>query len=206
MATRTPVEESAAYAVWIERQPLAAHTRRTYRVHVTHYCVYLTTRSTDAGDPLHDHHAASYAARDYRTWLKTVRKAKPASVNLSLAALDHFYRFLGLDAPDVAREHLLQVAPRALEPQAQVAFLRAVERCHSARDQAIAHLLFYTGLRLGECVALDVDDVAVSARKGQVIVRRGKGDAYREVPLNAAVRTTLDAYLGSPQYFRENPR
>jgi len=38
--------------------------------------------------------------------LKTVRKAKPASVNLSLAALDHFYRFLGLDPPDVAREDL----------------------------------------------------------------------------------------------------
>jgi len=193
--TRTPVEAAGAYAAWLEHQPLAANTRRTYRVRVVQYCVYLATTPIDAGNPLRDIHAASYAARDYRTWLKTVRKAKPASVNLSLAALDHFYRFLGLDPPDVAREDLPQAAPRALEPPEQVAFLRAVERSRSARDRAIAHLLFYTGLRIGECAALDVDDVALSARKGQVVVRRGKGDAYREVPLNAAVRVSLAVYV-----------
>ncbi len=37
--------------------------------------------------------------------------------------------------------------------------------------------------------------MALSARKGLVVVRRGKGDAYREVPLNAAVRATFDAYM-----------
>ncbi len=68
-----------------------------------------------------------------------MRKAKPASVNLSLAALDHF---LGLDPPDIAREDLPQATPRALEPAAQLAFLRAVERSRSAHDRAIAHLLF----------------------------------------------------------------
>jgi hypothetical protein len=47
--------------------------------------------------------------------------------------------------------------------------------------------------------ALDVDGVRVSSRKGAVVVRSGKHDAYREVPLNALVRATaaalLDAYL-----------
>jgi integrase/recombinase XerC len=56
------------------------------------------------------------------------------------------------------------------------------------RDRAIVVLLLYTGLRLAELVALDTDDVRVSARRGLVIVRSGKGDAYREVPLNALVR------------------
>jgi len=56
-------------------------------------------RPVDAGDSLRDRHAASYAVRGFRAWLKGVRKARPASVNLSLAALDHFYRFLGLDPP-----------------------------------------------------------------------------------------------------------
>jgi len=63
------------------------------------------------------------------------------------------------------------------------------------RDQAIAQLLFYTRLRLGECVALNVDDVRVSARKGVVIVRSGKGETYREVPLNAEVREVLKVWL-----------
>jgi len=193
--TGTPAEASAAYARWLERQPLAANTRRTYRVQVAQFCSYLHTSPHDAGDPLREQHAATYAVRDYRTWLKTVRKARPSSVNLTLATLDHFYRFLGLDRPDVPREDLPQAAPRGLEEKDQVAFLRAVERCSSARDRALAHLLFYTGLRIGECAALNEDDALVSSRKGAIIVRSGKGDAYREVPLNAEARRSLDAYI-----------
>jgi len=37
--------------------------------------------------------------------------------------------------------------------------------------------------------------VAISARKGVVTVRRGKGDRYRQVPLNTEVRDALDAWL-----------
>jgi integrase/recombinase XerC len=147
------------------------------------------------GNPLRDPFARDYAVRDYKTSLKTHGKAKPTSVNLALAAIDHFYRFLGLDRPRVKREDLPEQAPRALKPEEQKAFLRAVERIPSVRDQAIAQLLFYTGLRLGECAALNVDDVRVSARKGLVIVRSGKGETYREVPLNADVRETLNAWL-----------
>src|SRR5712692_7713748 len=112
---KTPAEAGIAYARWLERQPLAANTRRTYRVQVEQFCVYLATSPQDVGDPLREPHAATYVVRDYRTWLKTVRKAKPSSINLMLAALDHFYRFLGLDRPAVAREDLPQAAPRGLE-------------------------------------------------------------------------------------------
>jgi integrase/recombinase XerC len=82
-----------------------------------------------------------------------------------------------------------------LRPEDQKRFLRAVERAASCRDRAIALLLFYTGIRIGECVALDIEDVPLSARRGQVIVRTGKGDHYREVPLNAQVRPVLKAWL-----------
>lgn len=63
------------------------------------------------------------------------------------------------------------------------------------RDRAIALLLFYTGLRMGETASLNLDDAPVSARKGMVIVRLGKGQTYREVPLNAEVRTALTAWV-----------
>ena len=42
---------------------------------------------------------------------------------------------------------------------------------------------------------LTLDDVRLSSRKGLVIVRMGKGNTYREVPLNAEVRTALDIWL-----------
>jgi integrase/recombinase XerC len=97
--------------------------------------------------------------------------------------------------PEVAREELAQVAPRALEEDDQRVFLRAVERTPSARDRAIATVFFYTGLRLSELAALETPDVSVSARRGRLSVRSGKGDAYREVPLNSACRAAMDEWM-----------
>ena len=50
-------------------------------------------------------------------------------------------------------------------------------------------------LRLNELVALDFDDVSLSARKGLLVIRSGKGDLYREVPLNPSCRHALTAWL-----------
>ena len=56
---------------------------------------------------------------------------------------------------------------------------------------------FYAGLRLSELGALDMTDVALSARRGRVTVRAGKGDAYRDVPLNSPCRTALDEWIAA---------
>lgn len=185
----------AAYDAWLDRQPLAVKTRIAYRLQVHQYGTYLAQRPPTEDDPLRTPFARDYAVRDYKTYLKTERQAKPTSVNLALAAIDHFHQFIGNNRLQVQRESLPAQAPRALKPDEQKAFLRAVERTPNARDQAIAHLIFYTAIRLGECTALNVDDVRVSARKGLVIIRSGKGDTYREVPLNAEVREALWSWL-----------
>ena len=135
--------------------------------------------------------------RDYKRHVKAApRRWAPASVNQALAAIDNFYRYhLGLGPPRVAREDLPRTAPRSLEAAEQRAFLRAVEACPSARDRAIATVFFYTGLRLSELAGLDAGDVQMTARRGRVQVRIGKGDAYREVPLNSACRTALTEWM-----------
>jgi site-specific recombinase XerD len=132
--------------------------------------------------------------RDYKKHLKE-QQARPTTVNIALAAIDHFYRFLGMGDAKVRREDLPQQSPRGLEPEEQIEFLRAIERCGSKRDQALGMLLFYTGLRVSECASLNFEDVRISARKGIVIVRSGKGDTYREIPLNSQARAALDAWL-----------
>ncbi|MFC4093079.1 MULTISPECIES: tyrosine-type recombinase/integrase [Micromonospora] len=59
------------------------------------------------------------------------------------------------------------------------------------RDRVVALLPYYGGLRLGEVVALDLDDVQLSARKGVITVRAGKGGKYREIPAHADLRKHL---------------
>lgn len=136
-----PGEQLAGYEAWLESQPLAPATRRAYRGHVRRFVEFVAFWPGEGGDPLTDAHARDYAVRDFKSYLKTVRRARPASVNLAFAAVDHFYRFLGAGRPHVRREELAQSAPRALSPEELRRFMRAVERCESPRDsdRAAAH-------------------------------------------------------------------
>lgn len=190
-----PAQALRAYQSWLAIQPLAHNTQLAYRLAVTGYSNYLTDYPSTVGSPLTTENGRDWAVRDYKLYLKTVRLAKPSSVNLALAGLDHFYEFVGLGRPKVNREDLPQQAPHALEPSQQKKFLRAIESCGSKRDQALALLLFYSALRIGECAALKIQDVNAGLRKGQVIVRNGKGATYREVPLNSQARQGLRDWL-----------
>lgn len=177
----------------LERAPLAVRTRDAYGQHVGAYGAWLAGRP-EPGVTITDPRGRDHAARDFKRHLKVERGWKPSSVNLALAAVDHFNRFLGLGPANVKREPLAQAAPKALSEEQQRALLRAAEASRP-RDRAIVTLLLYTALRLHELVDLDVGDVSISARKGLLVVRSGKGDAYREVPLNRSCRQALEDWL-----------
>jgi integrase/recombinase XerC len=133
--------------------------------------------------------------RDYRAHLQSVAKRTPATINTSLAAIADFYTRRGLGPPDVRRLELPQAAPRALTPREGTRWLRLVQHCLRPRDRLLGLIPFYAGLRIGEAVALDVDDVRLSARKGLLIVRSGKGDRYREIPVHAELHHNLAVWL-----------
>ena len=106
---------------------------------------------------------------------------------------------LGVGRPVAKRERVPVTAPETLEEPEQRQFLRAAQKCGSVRDTAIALLLLlYTGLRVEKVHHLDLIDVPISARRGKVIVRAGKGEhggIYREVPMHHAAREALRAWL-----------
>src|ERR1700730_10463964 len=140
--TETLEQTLTAYDAWLDRQRLAAKTRVAYRLQVHQYGAYLAQHPSTADDPLRTPFARDYAIRDYKSYLKTERQAKPTSVNLALAAIDHFHQFIGNDRPQVQRESLPAQAPRALKLEEQKVLLRAVERTPALRDRAIAQMLF----------------------------------------------------------------
>ncbi len=191
---RDPAEVLADYASWLAEQPLSARTRGAYLAAVTAFVGWLDDRDAGPRDALVAPRARDLAARDYKRYMKVDRGLSPASVNQALAGMDHLFRFLGLGAAIVRREELPRSAPRALDVEQQRLLLQAAEEC-TARDRAIVALLLFTGLRLSEAAALQFADVRVSARKGVVVVRSGKGEAYREVELNALVRSMLDEWV-----------
>ncbi|HSZ30933.1 MAG TPA: tyrosine-type recombinase/integrase [Pseudonocardiaceae bacterium] len=92
----------------------------------------------------------------------------------------------------VKRQELPKTAPQALSDRARTRPLRAAQRA-DARGKALAYIGYYVGVRGGEAIALDLDDVRITARKGVLIVRYGKGDKYRGVPLH--LRTALEEWI-----------
>lgn len=61
------------------------------------------------------------------------------------------------------------------------------------RDEAIIRLMFETGSRAGEVVALEVADVDL--KEGVATIRRGKGGKGRIVPFGPDTARALDRYL-----------
>lgn len=136
-----------------------------------------------------------HVIREYKKHLKQKQKSQPSTVNAYLTAIDHFFQFFGLAPGKPLREELPQEAPRALTKEEQKRFLRSVAACRRSKDRAIAHLLFFTGIRIGECVALNENDISVAGRHHRVIIRSGKGDRYREIPLNTEATESLRDWL-----------
>src|SRR5258708_20442191 len=58
-------------------------------------------------------------------------------------------------------------------------------------------MLLQTGMRIGECAALNYEDVAFGERSGSVTIRAGKGNKSRVVPLNGSARKALADYVAS---------
>jgi len=173
--------------------PLDPHTVRAYLSRVRQYLAWLDESAVD-GNPLEDASARDWAARDYRSHLLAVAKRAPTTVNAHLTAIDDFGRRVGVGAGDAKRVGLPNLAPRALDHRAQVRFLREAERA-PLRDRAIALTGFYAGPRIHELAALDVDDVHLSARKGVLIIRQGKNNKYREMPIHSALHPTLEQWM-----------
>jgi len=180
------------YRQALKHAPLSDGSKRVYLSKVTAYLDWLASSDLD-GDPLLDAAARDWAMRDYRSKLK-MDKRSVSTINTTLAALDDFYRTLGLGPGVVKREPTPQLAPRSLSPTDRKRVLRALEQAKS-RDRLIGLIGLYQGLRAGEIVALDVKDISMTARLGTVTVWHGKGDKSRVLPLHAEIRKPLTAWL-----------
>lgn len=137
----------------------------------------------------------------YRSYLQ--KKWAPATVNVHVAALRAWCQWLIeneylVENPAISLKLVGQVqsdAPEPLSNTAVNALLREARRGrHGKRDQAIVQMLLQTGMRIGECQALHWQNVTLKERKGIVLIRSGKGNKSRTVPLNSSIRSALIDY------------
>jgi integrase/recombinase XerD len=153
---------------------------------------------------------AAAASDDIRRYLADLaeRGFSAASVARRLSAIRQLYRFLYaeshrgddpaavLEGPKRGRPlpKVMSVAEvEALLAAARIADDRPMtQRLRAARMTCLIEVLYATGLRVSELVALPA---SAARRDERMLIVRGKGNKERLVPLNDAARAAMRAYL-----------
>jgi integrase/recombinase XerC len=124
----------------------------------------------------------------------------PRSLALALSAWRGCFRWLARHRGFRANPVLGIRAPRAARPLPKALSVEAAQRLLESegnddplvlQDQAMFELLYSSGLRVGELVALDLSD---RPAQGEVTVT-GKGSKTRTVPVGAKARAALEHWL-----------
>lgn len=146
---------------------------------------------------------------DVSGWMEHLRlhDRTDRSVARKLSCLRSFYRWMLLDkriahdpTVNIDTPSTWKVLPKSLSESEVTDMLAgkaaaaeiADKRRLALRDHAIVELLYAGGLRVGEVVALRVEDLRLDQARAQV---RGKGDKERIVPLGASACGVLEGYL-----------
>lgn len=182
---------------------LSPHTIAAYRRDLELYLAWLAERGiADLGE-LSRTDVAEFAAHLAERRVPDGDGEKPlapssrARILSSVRGLHRFVSEEGEVADDVARDvappKLPSTLPKAItvEQMAQLLAATVGDDVQSLRDRALLELLYATGARISEAVALNVDDVF----EAQVVRVTGKGSKQRMVPLGRYAREAIDAYL-----------
>jgi len=153
----------------------------------------------------------SATTEDVRRYLGVLarRGLRPASVARRLSAIRQLYRFLYAERQRKDDPAAVLEGPKRTRPLPKTLSLAEVdrllgfaarcdlaaalsERVRAARLACLVELLYATGLRVSELVALPI---AAARRDARVVVVRGKGNKERLVPLNDAAKRSMVEYL-----------
>ncbi|KJS76329.1 MAG: hypothetical protein JL56_05910 [Desulfotomaculum sp. BICA1-6] len=152
------------------------------------------------GEPFTPANITPIDLAEYKRYL--MHRHKPATINRAVAgikvfcawAADQGHASTGV-ADGLRRVSDGRMVPKWLDRKEQLRLVRAVQRDGIPRDLAMVMLMLHGGLRVDEVVTLLIEDVEIGERKSRVTVRWGKGDKWRQVPLNNDARKALDNYI-----------
>jgi len=208
MARRAQVSDETLIELFLDMQAAergaGANTLAAYRNDLADLSAHLRAAGRSV---------AQASTDDLRTFLKSVseRGFKASSLARRLSAVRQLYRFLyaegkrgddpaavlegpkrGRSLPKVLSVAEVDTLLGAARQQADDAEQPPAQRLRAARLLCLLEVVYATGLRVSELVALP----AAAARRDQkMLVVRGKGSKERLVPLNNAAKRAMAEYL-----------
>ena len=152
---------------------------------------------------LRDRSISSAETADVEAFISALKdgELKPSSIARTVVAIRSLYKFLAREngAVDIAREVKPPRIPKRLPKALTLTEITSlIEACGnegiSIRDRAMVELLYASGARVSEIVALDLSDLSRDEELFTLLVK-GKGGKERLVPVGRYAREALDNYL-----------
>lgn len=136
--------------------------------------------------------------RKYLADYKNQSNASKSTIDNIRRVLSSFFSWLEdegyISKNPVRRIHRIKTKRVVKEVLSDENFEVLRDKCDNIRDLAMIELLASTGIRVGELVNLNIDDVLFSERECVVL---GKGDSERIVYFDAKTKIHLQKYLES---------
>ena len=178
-----------------DERRLSAHTVAAYRRDVGRLCEFLTNPVLESWRDVNTAHIRSHIAARHRAG------ASGRTLARELSSIRAFFRYLQAEevcahnpAQAVSAPRSPKKLPRTLDTDAMAALMNTDDEGPLAvRDSAMLELFYSSGLRLGELVALELRDLDL--HDAVVLVRHGKGDKSRRVPVGGKAREALSLWL-----------
>ena len=194
-----------AFAAALSKASRAAdNTVTSYRRDLLAFRTFLLQRAATVGRRVDEIDVAAITADHIRSYLAELMKtAKRATVQRRLSAIKAFFRYreATIGEPSPARPIRSPKNERRLPSILQQDEVRRLIEFSSSpddsgpaamRDRAIFETLYSSGLRVGELVGLNWRDI--DEELGMVMVRAGKGNKDRLVPLGEPALDALRAW------------
>ena len=191
---------------WLANRRLSDHTRDAYRRDVLSWLDWCLSRDLDPMSATFIHINAYARELESTSEGRTGRPFTAATVARKLSGLSSWYGFLvkvnaiaanpvgGADRPRVNRDHSATVGLSADEVDALLTAAEADTVPARVRNLAIVSVLADLGLRVGEVVGLDVENLGYE--RGHRTVRfTGKGGVRRQRALTPASTAAVETYL-----------
>lgn len=192
-------DEARLFADYLDSSDFSANSRRAVVNDLKKFARWFVTANRE---PLTFARVTTRDVTDFRDSLRRDQQQAVATVNRALVSVRRLFRWLFElghlqvnPAKGVKELRKQELAPKGLD-RAQVRRLfREVELRNDIRANAVFSFIVYTGCRVGDLVALKLDDLLISERSGTAVFRTGKGNKQRSVPVPLAARKALVAYL-----------
>lgn len=173
------------FVKYMRGKVLSESTVRTYYVHILDFTIFLKGKAVK-----------DIVNRDVELFVEDVCVARKYSVSTHrqvISAMKQFRSFhpdCGIENLTLERPHKSRFLPVVLSKQEVIDLLR---NTRNLKHKAVLALLYSSGLRIGELINLELNDIDVDRR--QIFIQNGKGRKDRYVIMAESFRQLFHNYL-----------